>query len=56
MKQLTFLLSCIMASKTEDIFLMEHSENFELFGRSPLVADANIIKFPSEPPGRHLFG
>jgi hypothetical protein len=45
-----------MASKTEEMFRTEQSENFELFGRSPLVAEANIIKFPSVPPGRHLFG
>ena len=42
-KQLAFFESWIIASKTEEIFLTEHSENFELLGRSPLVADANMI-------------
>ena len=56
MKQLYFLVSCMMASKTDEIFLTEHSENLELFGLSPLVADANIMKLPSEPPGLHLEG
>jgi len=55
-KQLDFFWSYKMASSTEEIFLTEQSENLELLGRSPLVAEANMMKFPSEPPGRHLFG
>lgn len=45
-----------MASNTFEILPTEHPENFELLGRSPLVAEANIIKLPSEPPGRHSVG
>lgn len=42
-KQFVFFLSCKIASSTDEIFFTEQSENLELFGRSPLVADANII-------------
>lgn len=42
LKQFLFLLSCI-ASNTLLILAMLHEENLLLFGRSPLVADANMI-------------
>lgn len=38
-------------ARTAEMFLMEHGENFPLFGLSPEVAEANIIKFPSGRPG-----
>lgn len=41
-KQFLFLLSS-MASRTFEMFPTEHPENLELFGLSPLVADANIM-------------
>lgn len=54
-KQFRFLLSFI-ASRTLDMFPMLQPENLLLFGRSPLVADANMMKLPFRPPGRHSGG
>ena len=45
-----------MECKTDEIFLIEHSENLLLFDRSPLVADEYIIKLPWGSPGRQSLG
>lgn len=55
LKQLRFLLSS-MASRTLLMLPMLQVENLLLFGRSPLVADANMIKLPFSPPGRQSDG
>jgi hypothetical protein len=54
-KQFLFLLSS-MASSTLLMFPILQLENLLLFGRSPLVADANMMKFPLKPPGRQSGG
>jgi hypothetical protein len=44
------------AFKTGSIDFNEHGENLLLLRLSPDVARANIIKFPSSPPGVHCSG
>merc|ERR1719244_1501278 len=54
-KQLVFL-SSTTASSTALIFLTEHGLNLLLLSLSPLVALANMIKFPRLPPGLQSAG
>ena len=50
------LLLRALEFKTGSIALREHGENLLLLRLSPDVALANIMKFPSSPPGVHFSG